>query len=86
VPHLSQRDKIYLFPEVFNAKYILLDCDSGFYPIKDPKVYAAEMLKLIKKDDFGIVYSSGSTILFQKGAANQTLPSEKILEFLKNNK
>ena len=34
VPHLANREKIYLFPEVLDAEYIILDTDLSAYPLK----------------------------------------------------
>ncbi|MBI2596017.1 DUF2079 domain-containing protein [Candidatus Daviesbacteria bacterium] len=37
VPHLSNREKIYLFPEVYDAQYVVLDSSLSHYPLNYPE-------------------------------------------------
>ncbi|MBU1880329.1 MAG: DUF2079 domain-containing protein [Chloroflexi bacterium] len=36
VPHLSQRERVYLFPEIFDAEYVLLDTQGNTFPLYQP--------------------------------------------------
>lgn len=56
VPHLSNRQKIYLYPEVLDADYIILDESLNHYPIQDSEF----------KDKVSFLKQSPNWILEQK--------------------
>ncbi|PIP32188.1 hypothetical protein COV53_02050 [Candidatus Gottesmanbacteria bacterium CG11_big_fil_rev_8_21_14_0_20_37_11] len=65
-PHVSQRNEIYLLPEIKNAKYIFVDLHDG--PNKFSPLSYEEMKIFIDKlsKDYSVVYKKGDAILFKK--------------------
>ena len=87
VCHLSQRKEIYLYPDnLFAGEFILLNVQSSTYPVMNSKILASDLQKLLANNNFGIIMSEGSTILFQKGVEDKIQPSAEILNFLDKNK
>ncbi len=71
-PHLTTRKTIYLFPDVADAEYLLLDTDLGanFWPYEGLKARdqsLASMAKEVRSGDFGFVRAEDGVYLFQRG-------------------
>ena len=68
LPHLSQRNKIYLLPEIYDAQYVVVDLKDG--PNKYSPLTKMELERLIddliEKHLFAIEYTSGSAYLLRK--------------------
>lgn len=65
VPHLANREKIYLYPDIFDAEYIILDLSLSSYPITSQEL--SENIKEIKKSpNWKIRNEDKSLIIFQK--------------------
>ncbi len=72
VPHLSNRDEIYLFPVVAGADYLLFDSavDGNFYPLtsRDARSEAiATLIPYITGGEYGLVRSEDGIVLLQRG-------------------
>ena len=68
VPHLSQRQRIYLFPyAVDQADYILLDATSNTYPYLVYKEYAAKVKTILDQGNYGVVDMRDGFLLLQRG-------------------
>ena len=68
VPHLSHRQRIYLFPyAVDHADYILLDATSYTYPFHHYKDYAAKVKMILNQGNYGIVDMDDGYLLLQQG-------------------
>jgi hypothetical protein len=72
VPHLSNRDEIYLFPSVAEADYLLFDSavDGNFYPLasRDARSEAiATLIPYITGGEYGLVRSEDGIVLLQRG-------------------
>lgn len=68
VPHLSHRQRIYLFPyAVDHANYILLDAKSYTYPFHHYKDYAATVKKILLRGNYGVVDIDDGYLLLQRG-------------------
>lgn len=68
VPHLSQRQSIYLFPyAIGHADYILLDASGYTYPFKDYKDYAATVKTILQHGDYGVVDMEDRYLLLKRG-------------------
>lgn len=72
VPHLSNRDEIYLFPAVAEAEYLLFDSavDGNFYPLisRDARSEAiAALVPYITGGEYGLVRSEDGIVLLQRG-------------------
>lgn len=64
-PHLAWRDKIYAFPVINDADYILLFTEDGFYPLEE-KVYH-EKVNLLKQDShWKIILDKKGVLLLKK--------------------
>ncbi|MBN1993596.1 MAG: DUF2079 domain-containing protein [Anaerolineae bacterium] len=72
-PHLSHRTIAYVFPDIHEAEYILLDVTADTVPFH-PNNYRDEVKTLLKAGEFGIVEATDGYILLQRGAKNATLP------------
>lgn len=72
VPHLSNRDEIFLFPVVAGADYILFDSavDGNFYPLtsRDARSEAiATLIPYITEGEYGLVRSEDGIVLLKRG-------------------
>ncbi len=68
VPHLSQRQSIYLFPyAVDHADYILLDATGYTYPFKNYSNYAATVKTILRSGDYGVMDMRDGYILLKRG-------------------
>lgn len=68
VPHLSQRQSIYLFPyAIGHADYILLDASGYTYPFKYYKDYAAAVKAILQRGDYGVVDLQDRYLLLKRG-------------------
>ncbi len=71
-PHLTARKTIYLFPDVADAEYLLLDTDlkTDFWPhegIKARDQSIRDMIPYVRGGQFGLVRAEDSVFLFQRG-------------------
>ena len=65
-PHLTQRAKVYIFPRLEDAEYVLVDVTT--YPYVEPvEEFHAAVRDLLNNPDFGIVTATDGYILFQRG-------------------
>jgi uncharacterized membrane protein len=65
-PHVSQREKAYLFPAVNDAEYILLDVTSSAYPITPRELYIA-VQRLLREQEFGVLAAADGYLLLGRG-------------------
>nr|WP_319401056.1 DUF2079 domain-containing protein [uncultured Carboxylicivirga sp.] len=65
VPHIANRDKIYMFPKVLDADYIALHNTNNTYPITKWE-YTHEIETILAKGIFHIIYNRGGLIILQK--------------------
>ena len=72
--HLAHRQKIYVYPEVAGATYLLIDVtepgETGALKTK------AQIERMIGSGEFGIVDAAHGFLLLARGAGVQTLPSD----------
>ena len=67
VPHVSQREHIYMFPyDDDQADYILLDVTSDTYPY-NPSQYMHEVQRVLLGGKYGIVSAQDSYLLLKRG-------------------
>ena len=71
-PHLAHREKIYVFPVIADADFVLLDV-SGVTDAH-PNDVRGIFDKLVKAGEFGVVDAADGYVLLGKGAGGQTLP------------
>ncbi len=71
-PHFAHREKIYVFPTIADAEFVLLDV-SGVTDAH-PNDVRGTFDKLVKSGEFGIVDAADGYVLLGKGAEGQTLP------------
>jgi uncharacterized membrane protein len=67
-PHLSQRENIYLLPEIGNAPYIVVDLRDGpnkFAPMLYPQMKDF-VHNLLTTKKYSIIYQRGDAILLAK--------------------
>lgn len=68
VPHLSQRDEIYMFPYGDErADYILLDTTSGTYPFHGDDAYMQEVKLVMTSGNYGLLLDRDGYVLLQAG-------------------
>jgi uncharacterized membrane protein len=76
VPHLSERNSIYLFPyQDDHADYIFLDTTSFYYPLQSIS-YISQVKKVILNGNYGVVAAQDGYLLLKRG-----LPSPGISPF-----
>ncbi len=81
VPQISHRNKIYRYPTVKDAKYILLDVNLEPWPLSEGG-YKNRLEGLLKSGDWGLVYSKAGVVLFERGVNDKVEVSGMVREFL----
>lgn len=64
-PHLSSRDKLYSFPVVNDAEYLVLLADSQYYPL-DRQGFEQEMGNYRNSPDFEVIYDNNNLTIFRR--------------------
>lgn len=64
VPHLANRNKVYLYPEVLDADYIVLDQALGYYPMQN--IEFKDRIEALKKDPDWILEQRTSLLIFKR--------------------
>jgi uncharacterized membrane protein len=78
VPHVSQRQAVYLFPDADNdADYIWLDVTGDKYPFPATQDYDREVRKVLQSGNYGIVVAQSGYLLLERG-----LPPPSTLPYL----
>ncbi len=68
VPHMSQREFIYMFPyEDTKVDYVLLDVTSDIYPYSSSSEYASEVKHLLLSGNYGVVAGQDGYLLLKRG-------------------
>ncbi len=65
VPHLSQRERIYMFPRVEDAEYVLFDVTEDSWPIHPNDQYDL-FQSLVNEEDFGVVAAEEGYVLLRR--------------------
>lgn len=65
VPHLSNRNKIYLYPEVLDAEYIVLDESLIYYPMQNIE-FKDKVATLKSSPDWKLNQRNNSLLIFSK--------------------
>jgi len=71
VPHLSQRERVYLFPEIFDAGYVLLDTQGNTFPLYQPnsrKLYDQAVTRMRADPAWALVAEGDGFLLFKRRA------------------
>lgn len=79
--HLSQRQSIYLLPNLHDAEYLLVDVTPTYSPVIADDVFTL-VQDLIEDEGFGIVASKDGYILLRQGVANRHL-SDDFFSFMR---
>ncbi len=67
IPHLSERNSVYLFPYQDNhADYIFLDTTSFYYPLQSIS-FNSQVKKVILSGNYGVVAAQDGYLLLKKG-------------------
>ena len=71
-PHLTARETVYLFPDVADAEFLLLDThpQTNFWPHEGLKARdraIKDMLPYVNSGDFGLLRAEDGVFLFQRG-------------------
>jgi len=66
VPHLSQRERIYMFPRIEDAEYVLFDVTADSWPIH-PNDQWRLFRSLSSEETFGILAAEDGYVLLRKG-------------------
>lgn len=74
-PHVSQRQKLYLFPDVKDAEYIFLDVTSNPYPIDAPTL-KWRVDHYLSDPELGVLAAEDGYLLLQRGLSRTDLPPE----------
>ncbi|MDP2727297.1 MAG: hypothetical protein Q8P59_07110, partial [Dehalococcoidia bacterium] len=82
-PHVSQRQSLYLFPEIKDAENVLLDVSANTYPIDGPSQRRVAM-DLIKGGQWGIVAADDGYLLLGKGVGGSSFP-DRFFDFARAN-
>lgn len=68
VPHLSQREHIFMFPyQDQTANYVLLDTTGDIYPYSNTVDYIREAKSVLLSGNYGVVAADSGFILLKKG-------------------
>jgi uncharacterized membrane protein len=75
VPHLSQRQKIYMFPRVEDAEYVFFDVTQDSWPIH-PNDQWRLYRSLVDDEGFGVLAANDGYVLLRRGIPGSRLPDE----------
>jgi len=79
-PHISQRERIYLFPTVEDAEYVFFDVSVDSWPIH-PNDQKRLFDTLISEEGFGILAAKDGYILLQRGLSHSRELPEGFYDF-----
>jgi uncharacterized membrane protein len=82
LPHLSQRQKVYLFPAIKDAQYIFLDVTATPYPLEAEGVFQ-EATKVLNTGEFGVMAGRDGYILMKRDWKGSNLLPEEFYSFAK---
>ncbi|OGO06161.1 MAG: hypothetical protein A2Y60_06155 [Chloroflexi bacterium RBG_13_54_9] len=74
-PHVSQREKLYLFPDIEGADYIFLDVTATPHPIDVPSL-EWRVRELLQGGEWGVVAARDGYLLLKRGASETVLPED----------
>ncbi len=74
-PHVSQRERLYLFPRIEDAEYIFLDVTASPYPIDAANMSYRES-QLLQGGQWGVEAAEDGYLLLRRGATSKDLPAE----------
>lgn len=74
-PHLSDRQNIYLFPDIDLAQYAVVDVSRDRFPLAPLQEMLFIRDKMLKSGDWGIVAAQDGYILMERKSAAPRLPS-----------
>jgi uncharacterized membrane protein len=74
-PHLSQREKIYMFPKVEDAEYVFFDVTEDSWPIH-PNDQWRLYRSLVNEEEFGVLAAKDGYVLLRRGLSGSDLPDE----------
>ena len=72
-PHVSQRQSLYLFPEIKDAEHVLLDVSANTHPIDGPSQRQVVM-DLLNGGQWGIVAADDGYLFLGKGMGSSAFP------------
>ncbi|MCL5784965.1 MAG: DUF2079 domain-containing protein [Patescibacteria group bacterium] len=73
VPHIANREKIYMFPDVYDAQYIILDEALSSYPMR-PQTVIDDIAMLKKSPDWQLEMEIKRLVIFKKKDKNKEVP------------
>lgn len=77
VPHLTHRRKVYQYPVVDDAEYIVFDVTSrSVWPLDSYERYRAHVDDVIRRDDFGVWSASDGFLVLRRGFLSDTIPDQ----------
>lgn len=80
VPHLSQRERIYMFPRVEDAEYVFFDVTADSWPIHPNDQYDLYQ-SLVNEEDFGVIAAEDGYILLRRGHSGASELPESFYSF-----
>lgn len=85
LPHVSERERVYLIDKNYRSEeqFVILNPKESFWPMTQNELKNV-ILKYLQSPDYGLIYSTGTTILFEKGAEEGEKPSLEIMDYLNN--
>jgi len=78
-PHLSEREKIVMFPRIEDADYIFLDVTRDSWPVHP--VELRDRVNQLLREGYGVRASKDGYILLQKGLTNATGLDDSFYDF-----
>jgi uncharacterized membrane protein len=80
VPHLSHRERVYMFPRIEDAEYVLFDVTADSWPIH-PNDEWRLFRSLVEERAFGILAAEDGYVLLQKGLVGADQLPDSFYEF-----
>jgi uncharacterized membrane protein len=74
-PHVSQRQRLYLFPDVADADYVVVDVTASPHPL-DYAAFHWRVTGLLNGGEWGWVAARDGYLLIKRGEPNRPLPPE----------
>lgn len=65
VPHIANREKIYMFPVILDAEYIAIHNTNNTYPLNKFE-YQQKIIQIFNDEAYELIYNKGNLIIYKK--------------------
>lgn len=85
LPHVSERENVYLIDKNYRSEeqFVILNPEQSYWPMTQDELRNI-IFRYLQSPDYGLIYSSGTTLLFKKGVDEKVRLSSEMKDYLDN--